>query len=300
MKYGLRFSQNATWRLLRRHISSVIALIAFVGVPIAVLLLTGGLSTFGFWITALLMIPAVALGVAPMGFVLILVLAPILFVFEKLFPRRLDGIVENGSGVLSLCFGVAAYVLRADLRPSGVRLPFPYPWAGAGALLVISTALLTMWVLLRLSGKLEMGPMPLASYRGPSEPVEEFWDAEPAIGWRAWNWDGRRLRGVYATWSSELLVAKCKYEHQAPAWNHVCGIYAFKESSTAGMAISSPPVVGRVEMWGTVIEHEDGYRCSQARITDLWVIDEEIAKQVRRRYPRAEVRVGSPSMIRKD
>ena len=53
-------------------------------------------------------------------------------------------------------------------------------------------------------------------------------------------------------------------------------------------------VTSKVELWGSVVEHEDGYRASHARITELWVDDAQVARWVALTYPEARVWLGSP------
>lgn len=303
----------AVWPLIRRRLSGLLVLLAFVGVPTGVVLLTGGLSTLGFWIQAVLTIPLVAIGVMPLAAVLFIpaaiLLAPVMFVLRKLLPRLADVITENGPALLFTLFGIGAYVLGSDLDPPGGRLPFSGRWLGAGALLTMTFAFLAASGLLRLSVRLQVpGPNPRVTTPAPvgvpdpwpDEPEEEYWDVDPVVGWRAWRWDGWSLSGMFVEWTSEELRATCQSGHVAPKWDHSCGIYAFKDPSDARSALSGAAVAGRVEMSGSVIEHEAGYRCSHARITHLWATTAMIAQAVQLRYPNVSVSVGSPTLSRKD
>ncbi|HSM45266.1 MAG TPA: hypothetical protein VK969_09655, partial [Acidimicrobiia bacterium] len=56
------------------------------------------------------------------------------------------------------------------------------------------------------------------------------------------------------------------------------------------------PIVGQIEMWGDVIEHENGYRASHARITALWVDDPRRAERIKAAYPELQVAVGRFSL----
>jgi hypothetical protein len=114
-------------------------------------------------------------------------------------------------------------------------------------------------------------------------------------GWRAW-WlvadrrdpePGPRLRSI--VWSDEWepmepMCATCRviprtayYTHEAPSEECHCGIYATFEREEARTSWAAktryglPPyliplyrVLGRVAMWGTVVEHETGARASTA------------------------------------
>ncbi len=55
-----------------------------------------------------------------------------------------------------------------------------------------------------------------------------------------------------------------------------------------------PDVVGRVELSGLVIEHESGYRASNARILDLWTESPIIADWLSKLYPDVSVHRGDP------
>lgn len=103
---------------------------------------------------------------------------------------------------------------------------------------------------------------------------------EPVEGWRIWNLsddrDAPRLRpagsGVDAWTPRQPAEARCgaspvlslgRGTHRAPALECHCGIYAARSLKTFERprpAWPPPPVVGTVALWGTVIEHEDGWR----------------------------------------
>jgi hypothetical protein len=103
---------------------------------------------------------------------------------------------------------------------------------------------------------------------------------EPIVGWRVWNvWlaeDGPVLlpagSGSDAWPRRRPLEARCtvprvltgrRARHQAPGADCRCGVYA---SATLDIvtrewpAWPSPPVVGRVSLWGRTIAHERGWR----------------------------------------
>jgi hypothetical protein len=79
-----------------------------------------------------------------------------------------------------------------------------------------------------------------------------------------------------------------------PSWDHACGIYAAKTPADIHVFHGGTSIVGKVEMWGHVIEHEFGYRASHARIAHLWVDDRWRAERISSAYPGMEVSVGSP------
>jgi hypothetical protein len=103
---------------------------------------------------------------------------------------------------------------------------------------------------------------------------------EPIEGWRIWNLSedaqGPRLRpagsGVDAWQPRVALEARCglprlsltrKARHAAPDLRCTCGIYASRSLDSFARprpAWPPPPVAGTVSLWGTVIEHERGWR----------------------------------------
>ena len=203
--------------------------------------------------------------------------------------------------VMTVCWFVGAlvvFVLGADLgSTAGIRLPTP--WPNVSALLVMTVAGAASYGLLELGSMLEYPRARLAmGYQGSwsdvEEPDEEFWSVDMLEGWRAWRWEDGLLHGVYDRWRTTEYEATCEQCRDVPAWGHACGIYAVKSPTHVHRFHNSAQVIGRVEMWGSVIEHEKGYRSSNARITDLWVDNESMAQAIRRRYSVA-VHVGSPN-----
>jgi hypothetical protein len=112
---------------------------------------------------------------------------------------------------------------------------------------------------------------------------------EPIEAWRVWLVDHEfRLRSVLfdAVWRpEEALVATCRHrrrswrppwrevtvEHGAPGDDCGCGIYgADREKATQSYGRLALPgwaigrVVGRVALWGDVVECERGWRASHA------------------------------------
>ena len=108
---------------------------------------------------------------------------------------------------------------------------------------------------------------------------------EPIRAWRAWRSsaeaDGSLVlqslthAGGGTRWPpGETLQARCAVKaHQAPNSACTCGIYAHKtrEAAIAQAAGAPGTVVGEVELWGAVVEHEHGYRAQWARPDALWV-----------------------------
>jgi hypothetical protein len=107
---------------------------------------------------------------------------------------------------------------------------------------------------------------------------------EAIAGWRVWNlkehaseprlipagsgvdaWEPRRAAKARCG-ASSLLVAGIG-RHTAPDIRCTCGIYAGRSLETferSRPAWPPPPVIGTVSLWGTVIEHERGWRAGFA------------------------------------
>jgi hypothetical protein len=108
---------------------------------------------------------------------------------------------------------------------------------------------------------------------------------QPIRAWRVWagaaTGDGLvELRSLTdaagrTRWPvGEALHARCmRGRHPAPSTECSCGIYAHRSRGAALAHARATPgsIVGEVELWGRVIEHEHGYRSEYARIRALWV-----------------------------
>lgn len=129
------------------------------------------------------------------------------------------------------------------------------------------------------------------------DPVpEEYWSPEVIVAWRAWRWNGTVLKGVWREWPTPRFEASCDHCSDVPSWQHRCGIYAIKSRSDLGHHIlhfHGIYVYGRVDLSGSVIEHETGYRSSHAEIVEL-VAPPDLVAEIQLAYPsvpvRAEVR----------
>lgn len=287
---------KAATELGGRHVSKLARALALVGVPVAIVVATGGSHTIGFWIVALVWLAAAFYGAMLLGFFILLVISPVVFHLEEVVPDRVDAVGKTITRGFLLVVALGLYVTTADLGGMAeVRLPTP--WPTVGALIVLGVGVLVSCRLMRLARWLEPSKWPSGGRRhGIAEPDEEFWSDQPVIAWRAWSWDGWRLHGVHSRWLSEAFVATCKLCETVPSWDHVCGVYAVKEANDVQMFHGVAAVVGRVEMWGDVIEHEDGYRASHARIIDLWVGDHWRAQRIQDAYPAVDIHVGTPRL----
>jgi hypothetical protein len=95
---------------------------------------------------------------------------------------------------------------------------------------------------------------------------------EPVVAWRSWALTGRSdgtklllrpVAGRAHPWRPrELATATCKRAgvfHEAPAVGCTCGLHAAQTLDILRRT-RCPAVLGRVALWGRVIEHELGYR----------------------------------------
>ncbi len=128
---------------------------------------------------------------------------------------------------------------------------------------------------------------------------------DPILAWRAWKVaDGRLYSTVFGTlWPERTkLEATCgvggrssfgglRGVHDAPYGACDCGIYGLKTEADA-LAIArhvlapAQVAVGRVSLWGRVIETSLGYRAQYAYVYDVYLQDgtpEELVA-IRERY----------------
>jgi hypothetical protein len=105
--------------------------------------------------------------------------------------------------------------------------------------------------------------------------------------WRGWEFDGGMLEalGSSSRWEPKVAArATCvigggvKDAHAAPHFSCRCGYWSFKtrellEESLERYA-NSVDVIGQVEIWGRVIECDNGYRSEFAYPKELWLLDE--------------------------
>jgi hypothetical protein len=115
----------------------------------------------------------------------------------------------------------------------------------------------------------------------PSEGVPDA--IEPIRAWRVWRASTADVTGHLTLHSlgngtpwkpREMLEARCSLgAHAAPNAECTCGVYAHKTRKAAirHARTIGGAVVGEVELWGKVVEHEHGYRAQYARPCALWM-----------------------------
>ena len=107
--------------------------------------------------------------------------------------------------------------------------------------------------------------------------------AEPLIGWRVWCVVETRVGLLLASvihdhvWPvGRETLARCEHSHPAPDPECGCGIHAAREPAAVLSYLRGRDelstvarVLGRVQLWGRVVEHEDGWRAERAYPLDL-------------------------------
>lgn len=109
----------------------------------------------------------------------------------------------------------------------------------------------------------------------------------PLVGYRVWQWDAAGLQSLNAIqWCPrEALSAECKAKgcHHAPQSDCTCGIYASKGlDHLSRLGYTGNRIHGEVFLWGTVIEHEEGWRAQFAYPRNLFVPLAEVPLGMRR------------------
>jgi hypothetical protein len=94
----------------------------------------------------------------------------------------------------------------------------------------------------------------------------------PIIGHRVWRWDAAGLTSLNGKpWSPrQRLAAKCGAgnahdAHEPPHLDRTCGVYAAKNiEHLRQLGYEGRGIRGEVHLWGTVVEHELGWRAQFA------------------------------------
>ena len=104
----------------------------------------------------------------------------------------------------------------------------------------------------------------------------------PIVGYRVWTWNTKGLKSLCGgRWHpGQSLAARCRAsavvgpivgrseaadDHDAPQSNCTCGIYAVKTlHHFRGAGYEQFGIYGEVYLWGTVVEHELGWRAQFA------------------------------------
>ena len=94
--------------------------------------------------------------------------------------------------------------------------------------------------------------------------IPHSFHAGEIIGYRVWRIERNKLTAITAAYV-------WKRGANGPATEIMMGggFYSLKKLSDAIEMVLQGPVVGKIAMWGEVIEHEWGYRAEYARIIEL-------------------------------
>lgn len=154
--------------------------------------------------------------------------------------------------------------------------------------------------------------LPMAATQ-PEENLEATFELEapfyiePIIAWRAWNvcapgvcdcfektgrgralvrsithpipWLRKRATRAHCIhrWKRSVGVKEASQHHSAPDQTHGCGIYAVKSVKTAvdwsGFYRTKFSVVGEVQLWGQVLQYQDGFIAEYAYPLSFYVPD---------------------------
>ena len=119
----------------------------------------------------------------------------------------------------------------------------------------------------------------------------------PIIGHRVWRWDAAGLRSLNGKrWSPrQPVAAKCGAEnahddHEPPRLDCSCGVYAAKSREhLRQLGYEGRGIRGEVHLWGTVVEHELGWRAQFAYPKTLFLPPDAIPSDTKE----MEVRLGA-------
>ncbi|MGB6477082.1 MAG: hypothetical protein WBF04_23765 [Candidatus Sulfotelmatobacter sp.] len=135
----------------------------------------------------------------------------------------------------------------------------------------------------------EPEPEPIQSPEPASHAVSIPDSISPIVGYRGWTWDTMGLKSLCGErWHpNQSLAARCRASavvgtiagrveghdsHEAPQAKCTCGVYAAKSlEHLRKKGYDRCGIYGEVCLWGTVVEHERGWRAQLAYPENLFL-----------------------------
>ena len=128
----------------------------------------------------------------------------------------------------------------------------------------------------------------------------------PIVAWRVWQWDAAGLRSLNGEqWlPGKPLRAGCNtssgrahatdLSHDAPQFDCTCGIYGSKslDHLRRTQYWQYGGVHGEVNLWGSVVEHEHGYRAEFAHPKTLYLSSETLPITLKEIQTRLQTLIG--------
>jgi hypothetical protein len=126
----------------------------------------------------------------------------------------------------------------------------------------------------------------------------------PIVGYRVWTWGTTGLKSLCGErWHPrQPLAARCRASavvgradvvhdaHDVPQANCTCGVYAAKTlQHLCSMGYAKCGIHGEVHLWGTVVEHEHGWRAQFAYPKALFLSPDLIPSDTKEMESRLEV-----------
>jgi hypothetical protein len=126
------------------------------------------------------------------------------------------------------------------------------------------------------------------------------------VGYRGWTWDTKGLKSLCGErWHpNHSLAARCRASavvgtiasrveghdsHEAPQANCTCGVYAAKSlEHLRKNGYDRCGIYGEVRLWGTVVEHERGWRAQLAYPKNLFLSPDALPFTLAEIWPRLQ------------
>lgn len=128
----------------------------------------------------------------------------------------------------------------------------------------------------------------------------------PIVGYRGWTWDAKGLKSLCGErWHpNQSLAARCRASavvgtiagrveghdsHDAPQAKCTCGVYAAKSlEHLRKNGYDRCGIYGEVCLWGTIVEHERGWRAQLAYPKNLFLSPDALPFTLAEIWPRLQ------------